>query len=83
MDESSLNIGSLLSGFSISNLVAGILFGIIGYWVYRQGRKQVKNRNVFLGIVLMGYPYFVDNPKLTWGIGFLVCGIIYYFWDND
>jgi hypothetical protein len=81
MDESAL--GGMLSDFSVSSIVASILFGIIGYWVFRQGRKQANHRNVVLGLVLMGYPYFVSSPKLMWGIGFLVCGITYYFWDQE
>lgn len=81
MDESALS--TLTSGFSVSTLVAGFIFGIVGFWLFRHGRKNSNIRNVIIGIVLMIYPYFVESAKLTWGIGFLLCGIAYYYWNQD
>ncbi|MNJ98470.1 hypothetical protein D3C87_162360 [compost metagenome] len=70
-----------LSSLSVSSLIAGILFSIVGLWVFRQGRKAVNIRLTIVGLLMMIYPYFVDKPLLTWGIGCVLCGYSYYTWD--
>ena len=66
----------------MSSIIAGILFGIVGLIIFRHGRRNINNRNVFLGLLLMIYPYFVSNAWLNWGVGFLICAVIYYYWDD-
>ncbi len=57
---------------SPSDLLAGILFGAIGFVAFSQGRRQGKSNKVWLGVALMGYSTLVSGPWLTWGIGLLL-----------
>lgn len=70
-----------LFNFSISSLIAGLLFGIIGWWLFKEARKRTNNYNVVIGVVLMIYPYFVTQAFLVWATGALLCWAAYYFWD--
>ena len=42
-------------------IVGAILFGIIGYVVYRRGRKSSSPVLIWTGVVLMFYPYAVPQ----------------------
>lgn len=64
----------------ISALFASFVFGVIGFWMWREGRRQEKEYIPWIGVGLMAYPYFVDGAKLTWGIGMALCSIAYYIW---
>lgn len=55
--------------FSIGYLMAGFIFGILGIYIFRQGKREANFKRITLGIALMVYPYFVDNEWLVWGIG--------------
>lgn len=72
---------SLDSSFSISSLIAGFIFGIIGLWIFNRGRKAPSVRFAIIGLLLMLYPYFVSGALLTWGVGLALCGYSYYTWD--
>lgn len=75
----SLN-NSLNLSFDMWSILAGILFGAVGLYVFRHGRRESDIRNVVFGLLLMIYPYFVDGAKLTWAIGMALCGAVYYYW---
>lgn len=64
--------------FDMSSLLAGFIFGIIGLYVFRHGKKNSYMTLVVLGLVLMIYPYFVDGAFLNWGIGSAICAWIFY-----
>lgn len=73
---------SLGLSFSFSSIAAGIIYGGVGLWLFRIGRKDSNFRNIFIGMALLIYPYFVNGPLLTWGIGAALCGYAYYKrWD--
>ncbi|QDK39182.1 hypothetical protein [Bdellovibrio sp. NC01] len=67
--------------FSVWAIVAGILFSTVGWYLYRHGKKNVNPRNVYSGLALMIYPYFVSGALYTWVIGLLICGYVFYWWD--
>lgn len=73
-----------LSGYdiSISGIMAGFIFGVIGWWLFREGKKRAQPRVLAVGLLLMIYPYFTSSPKADWGIGILLCGAAYYFWND-
>jgi multisubunit Na+/H+ antiporter MnhE subunit len=75
-----LPIESFMSSFSFSSLVAGLIFGSVGLWIFGHGRKNANNRNIVIGLVLMIYPYFVSGAWLTWGLGLALCGYAYHTW---
>ena len=55
--------------FNLSNLVAGCLFGLIGYAGWRYGRAVSSPRKLLISAALMMYPYLVANDYALWGIG--------------
>lgn len=75
----SLN-NSLSLNFDMSSIMAGLIFGAIGWYIFKHGRREANMRNVGLGLALMIYPYFVDGAKLTWGLGLALCGAAYFYW---
>jgi ABC-type dipeptide/oligopeptide/nickel transport system permease component len=66
--------------FTASSLFASIFFGIIGMWMFRQGKRFADFRIIGIAVALMAYPYFVQGPLLDWGVGFALCGAAYYYW---
>lgn len=59
----------------MSTLAAYFVFGVFGLSIFNLGRKQQKPIPLVCGIVLMVYPYFVDNVYWLWGIGAVVLAI--------
>ena len=55
--------------FSIAELVAGLLFGSIGFVAFAYGKRRAEWRPMFTGLALMIYPYFVANTVALYGIG--------------
>jgi hypothetical protein len=75
----------MLSGSSFDGwgLLGGFIFSCIGLWMFRNGRRRVHSPTTYCGLALMMYPYFVSGWKANWGIGLMLCGIAYNFWDRD
>ncbi len=69
--------------FDVSSIIASIIFGIIGLWVFRHAKKTANLKNILVGIALMAYPYFVRGAVKNWGIGILLCAVAYYFWNDE
>lgn len=86
MDETGLPIDtnqiSSLLNFTASGIISGLLFGIIGMYVFKEGRKRLNFRVTFLGIAMMVYPYFTKGPWGDWGVGVALCAATYYFWQE-
>lgn len=82
MDEQALDgLGDLTFGFSVSALIAGFVFGVIGLWLFRRARKEANNRLVVMALALMIYPIFVSNGVLSWAMGIILCG--WSWWIHD
>lgn len=67
--------------FSFGNIMAGIIFGIIGLYAFNYGRKEKNYRPLTIGLCLMVYPYFVSNSWLMWGIGIVLSSLLYFWRD--
>lgn len=65
--------------FTASQIIASLLFGIIGFYVFRFGKKTLNYPVIFCGVGLMAYPLFTSGPLQDWGVGLLLCGLAYYF----
>ena len=63
---------------SISGLIASLVFGVIGMWMFRHGKQNANGSLSLIGIALMIYPYFTSGPLADWGVGIVLCGIAYY-----
>lgn len=55
--------------FDPYNILAGFIFGMIGWGAYRFGRQLERWKPVTIGLALMIYPYFFSNAWLLWGTG--------------
>ena len=68
--------------FSVSGLIAGLIFGAIGLWMFRRGKQRSNYKIIGISIALMFYPYITRGPLADWGVGFALCGLAYYIWDT-
>jgi len=58
-------------------LVGAIFFGIIGYAAYRYGKKSARPTSKWLGVVLMFYPYAIEETWLLYAIGSGLCAALF------
>jgi hypothetical protein len=54
---------------SAPNLLAGLLFGSIGFVGFAYGKRSSRWKTMFVGLGLMAYPYFVENTIALFGLG--------------
>lgn len=54
---------------SLANILAGFIFGVIGFSAFVYGKNQTNIKAVIIGILLMIFPYFVPNTIAVWIIG--------------
>ena len=54
---------------STANILASVIFGSIGFAAFIYGKKQSSFKVLVIGIILMVYPYFVQNPIALFAIG--------------
>lgn len=65
--------------FDMTNIVAGLLFGLIGFGGWKYGKNIGSGRKLWISGALMFYPYLVENNYLLWGIGVLLtCALIFW-----
>jgi hypothetical protein len=62
-------------------IFGALLFGIIGWVVFRRGRKTSKAMLTWTGVALMMYPYAIAQTWLLWGVGVALCAWVYVKWD--
>ena len=62
-------------GGSVTALVIGACFGIIGFSLFLYGKKSQEMKPMAIGIALMVYPYFVSSVlwSVLIGIGLIAC----------
>ena len=77
----SYGVSSSGGGISAANIMADIIFGVIGMCAFYYGRKEKAYRPIVIGLVLMIYPYFIQNTLFLYliGAGF-TAGL--YFWRD-
>lgn len=56
-------------GLSGASLIGGLLFGSIGFVAFVYGKRMSLWRMMICGIILMVYPYFVENVTVSLIIG--------------
>jgi len=52
-----------------ANILASVIFGGIGFGAFIYGKKQSNLKALVIGVILMVYPYFVQNPIALFAIG--------------
>ena len=63
--------------FNPYNLLAGFIFGTLGWGAYRYGKRLERWQPMTIGVGLMVYPYLFENSWLLWGIGI---GLLVTLW---
>lgn len=58
-----------MMNFEPYNILAGIIFGTIGWGAFMFGRRLDLTYPKIIGIVLMAYPYFIQQRVLIWLVG--------------
>lgn len=64
---------------TVSSIFANIIFGIIGYYLFRSGKRNGNHKHLVIGLVMMLYTFFTNGALAEWGIGLALCAAA-YFW---
>ncbi len=64
---------------SMAYLAGTILFSILGFAAYRYGRKASRSGPLWIGVVLMIYPYAVSQTWLLYAVGSGLCAALFIF----
>jgi hypothetical protein len=67
--------------FSGANLIGGLLFGSIGFVAFIYGKRMHVWKPMFLGLLLMAYPYFVADDIALFAIGTVGTAALFLFRD--
>jgi hypothetical protein len=67
--------------FTGAEILADLIFGVIGMAAFAYGRKQGQWKTSLLAVVLMCYPYFVSGTLLLYGIGVGLTIALFIFHD--
>jgi chromate transport protein ChrA len=79
LEEVSSGLGLELP--SLAYIVGAIIFSIIGYGVYRYGKKTSRAYHKWTGVLLMLYPYVVQQTWLMYTVGVALCVALYWLPD--
>jgi hypothetical protein len=64
---------------SPANLFGALIFGVIGLAAFLYGKKQAKMGPLVIGLLLMIYPYFIEETWILWAIGAALTVAIFFF----
>jgi hypothetical protein len=67
--------------FSGGELLADLIFGVIGMAAFAYGKKQGQWKTAVLAVALMCYPYFITGTIWLWGIG-VVLTLALFVWHD-
>ncbi|MGZ3770735.1 MAG: hypothetical protein ACXVCP_06130 [Bdellovibrio sp.] len=81
MDDLYANSLSSLMNFSVSSLIAGLIFSVVGFWLFKEARRRANLELVVISIVMMIYPMFTSGPWQDWGVGIGLCLLAKYRWE--
>ncbi len=62
-----------------ANILASIIFGSIGFAAFVYGKKQSSLKPLVIGVILMVYPYFVENPIALYAAGVVLTVLLFIF----
>jgi hypothetical protein len=64
--------------FSGPNIIAGLIFGSIGFVAFTYGKRMNLWRPMFGGLALMVYPYFVANTVILFVVGIIGSAALFF-----
>lgn len=66
---------------SALSIISAIVLSILGFVVFRRGRRLKISMLTWCGLVLMIYPDFVADPWLKWGVGLALIWLVSRRWE--
>ncbi|WP_338285805.1 hypothetical protein [Luteolibacter sp. LG18] len=63
-------------------ILGGVVFSMIGLGAFGYGKKLELWKPKIIGLLLMGYPYFVYNVYAVWAIGIGLCTLLWFHHDE-
>jgi hypothetical protein len=66
---------SVYVDFSANNIIAGIIFGLFGLLLFKEGKKRTDSNLYFIGLALIVYPYMITDALLVWIVGFVLTAV--------
>jgi hypothetical protein len=64
------------------NLVAYLIFGVVGFCAFNYGRKLQLWKPIAIGLALMLYGIFSSSPWWQWGGGTALCILLWFHHDE-
>jgi hypothetical protein len=64
---------------SPANLFGALIFGVVGLAAFLYGKKQAKMGPLAIGLLLMIYPYFIEETWILYAIGAALTAAIFFF----
>lgn len=77
------NISGMLREFSMASLMASLIFGTLGAWVFMKARKMQNVKLIVISMVMMGYSFFTPNAVWNWGVGFVLAAAARHVWHEE
>ena len=65
--------------FSGANLLGGLIFGSIGFVAFIYGKRMHVWKPMLVGLILMAYPYFVEDEITLFVIGVVGTAALFLF----
>jgi hypothetical protein len=65
--------------FSPYNLLAGFIFGTLGWGAFRYGKQLDLWQPRAIGLALMIYPYLIGQGFLLWAVGVGLLVLLWFF----
>ena len=72
---------SSMFNVSAANLIAGFVFGSIGFVAFAYGKRMNLWKLMFCGLALMVYPYFISDVVALYAIGTVGSGALLFLRD--
>jgi hypothetical protein len=64
-----------------ANLIAGLIFGTIGFSAFIYGKKTQRYKVMTIGLLLMGFQFIVTDNMMTYIVGTALTAALYFFRD--
>jgi hypothetical protein len=74
-----VNPGKVIAGLSMWALIWGLLFNSVGVFAFLYGKKRSNVTYIIIGVLLVAYPYVVQQAILVFIIGALLTAALYVF----
>lgn len=68
--------------FTPQNLLGSLIFSLIGMMAFAWGKRKTEFRPLIIGLVLMGYPYFITETWLLYAVG-VVLTVTLFVWKEE